>query len=169
MSGGGPMLGQNVSYQKLQQVMDGVLRDLYHIPVHLRTTAKVLEFIHRRQKEMKSENLFSNGCDYIVLAQVIDHFLQEVMTHQDPYAWFCDIWEAFDEEKERLFTLRHVVIRKEEKHVSFRKFFVDCHEESVQKYYHGAIFCSKHMFSQEPSLIEYVNLTTGEKKVLWAA
>jgi len=160
------MLRQNVPYQQLQEVMDGVLHDLYQIPAKMRTTAKVLEYIHRRQQGLRIES--PTGCHYIALAQVIDHFLQEVATHQDSLAWFCSVWQAYSEEYEGHFTLRHVIIRKEEKHICFRKFFVDCHEEKIQRFYHSARLCSLHMFSQEPSIIEFVNLTTGEKKVLWA-
>jgi len=162
------MLNPQADYRQLQNVIDGVLHELYRLPVQMRTIAKVLECLHTRQQEIR-EDYCKSGCQYIALAQVIDHFLQQVSSHQDPSVWLCDEWEAYDSIMEELFTLHHVVIRKEGNHVCFRKFFVDCNEENILSFYKGAHFCSKHMFSQEPSLIEYVNLTTGEKKTLWSA
>lgn len=168
-NGGGVMQVHQAPYQLLQRLIDQLLRDLYHIPVHMRTTAKVLELIHARQDEWKKVDHFRSGCDFIALARVIDHFLQEMRVHQDPSVWFCDTWQSYDPEESRAFHLKRVIIQQEGEYVAFKKFFVECSPEDIQRYHQSARICSLHMFSKEPRVIEYVNLTTGEKNVLRSA
>ncbi|MFD1020826.1 hypothetical protein [Thalassobacillus hwangdonensis] len=159
----------DTSEQFLQHLVDEVLYHLYQLPKYRRTALSVLQLIGAYQKKVEHSGTWLNGCESITFAQVIDHFLKQLPEHQDETRWFCDKWSVFDKSIEKSYTLTHTLIQTTANRVQFKKYMVDCNQKELEEFYTSASVCSQHMYEGKKTIVEYVDLTTGEQKLLKAS
>ncbi|UOQ42887.1 hypothetical protein MUN89_13040 [Halobacillus salinarum] len=163
------MKDKQMKIEQLQLFVDQVIDKLYQLPLQQRTTLSVLEVIYQQQQQMGRESMLNSGCDYISLAQVIDHLLQQLSTEENKLFWFCKSWQVFEPADEMTYTLENTMIAAAEKSVRFKKFFTACEEKHLNHYFSTAVRCAAHMFTEKEPIVEYVNLLTGDHKLMNAS
>ncbi|KGX85559.1 hypothetical protein [Pontibacillus litoralis] len=152
----------------LQRFVDDVIQDLYYLPQTERSMLATLEIINNKQEQL-NEHVFSHGCYYIKLAQVMDHLMQQLTYEQltNKEAWYCAFWNKFDEDTGEEVILDHVVIQQSDALFSVQKYFVECAGVQLQQFQRKVVECSKQMFQRVPDVIEAIILSTGQRLLFW--